>query len=256
MQITVLGSSGSEGPGQNPPGFLLDDFILFDAGTVSLSLDRDAQCKITHIFLTHAHLDHIKAIPFLVDNIVGSKQNCHVFILSAKDVLADLKNNIFNNRIWPDFTLIPAPECSVMSYQEISSADAFEVRDYRIYMTRVHHASVPAYGYMIEDRSGDVMVYTGDTGPTEEIWKRMEGRRVKLLITEVSFPNEMLNLALTSGHLTPSLLEAEIRKMPVIPEKICITHLKPYYKDVIVTELAGLPGPELLVLEDGMTLSV
>lgn len=61
MKIRVLNASGSELPGhKNSPAFLVDDFLLLDAGTISLSLDRDAQCRISHIFLTHAHLDHIK----------------------------------------------------------------------------------------------------------------------------------------------------------------------------------------------------
>ncbi|MFP5212476.1 MAG: MBL fold metallo-hydrolase, partial [Acidobacteriota bacterium] len=133
MKVRVLGSSGSEVPGHNPPAFLVDDFLLMDAGTVSLSLDREAQCGISHIFLTHAHLDHIKGIPFLVDNLVSGNQNCRLTILSGKDVLADLRKNIFNNRIWPDFTAIPTREDPVMRYQELSVRGHLDVRGYRIY---------------------------------------------------------------------------------------------------------------------------
>ena len=62
MQVNILGSAGSEAPGVNPPAFLIDDFLLLDAGTVSLTLDQIAQCRLTHIFLTHAHLDHLKMV--------------------------------------------------------------------------------------------------------------------------------------------------------------------------------------------------
>ena len=47
----------------------------------------------------------------------------------------------------------------------------------------------------------------------------MRGHRVKALIVEVSFPNALKKLALLSGHLTPALLQGEIRKMPVLPEE-------------------------------------
>ncbi len=80
MKIKVLGSSGSEAPGHNSPAFLLDDFLLLDAGTVSGSLDRDAQCRISHILLTHAHLDHIKGIPSLLDNIVAAQLGCQLVL--------------------------------------------------------------------------------------------------------------------------------------------------------------------------------
>lgn len=255
MRIKVLGSSGSEVPGHNPPAFLLDDFLLLDAGTVSLSLDREAQCKISHIFLTHAHLDHIKAIPFLLDNIVSSGQGCQLTILSGKEVIEDLKKNIFNNRIWPDFAALPTPAQPVIRYEEISPGQPVAVRGYAIYAATVNH-SVPAYGYLIENSTKVAVVYTGDTGPTEEIWKLMGEHRVKVLIVEVSFPDEMTELALTSRHLTPSLLAVEIQKMSVLPERVYITHLKPYHKDIIRAQLARLGHPGIIVLEDGMEISV
>ena len=72
-------------------------------------------------------------------------------------------------------------------------------------MEKVDH-SVPANGYIVEDREKAAIAYTGDTGPTERFWKRMAGRDVKALITETSFPNRLEKLALASGHLTPDLL--------------------------------------------------
>jgi len=253
--IRVLGSSGSEVPGHNPPAFLIDDFLLLDAGTVSLSLDHDAQCKITHIFLTHAHLDHIKAIPFLLDNIVLSDQGCRLTILSGKEVIEDLKTNIFNGRIWPDFTALPNPQHPVIRFQEVFPGKPVEVRGYRVHAATVDH-SVPAYGYLIENSANAAVVYTGDTGPTEGLWRLMSRHRVEALIIEVSFPDQMLELAMTSGHLTPSLLAAEIKKMPVIPKRIYITHLKPFYKDTIKKQLGDLNHTNIEVLEDGMVLSI
>lgn len=255
MRIRVLGSSGSEIPGHNPSAFLVDDFLLFDAGTVSLSLDREAQCQITHIFLTHAHFDHIKAIPFLLDNIVSSDQGCQLTILSGKEVIGDLKQNIFNDRIWPDFTNLPNSRRPVIRFQEIFPGEPIAVRGYTVHSTTVDHC-VPAYGYLIENSSKVAMVYTGDTGPTERIWKLMGEHRVKALIIEVSFPDEMLELALASGHLTPSLLAAEIKKMPALPENIFITHLKPFHRDAIRNQLSKLNHPNIEVLVDGMVLSV
>ena len=116
MKIKILGSSGSVAPGQNTAAFLIDDFLLLDAGTISLSLDRDAQFKISHIFLTHAHLDHVKGIPFLVDNLVMARPKAQVTVLSGPEVIRTLKTHIFNNRIWPDFTRIPSVEHPVLRF--------------------------------------------------------------------------------------------------------------------------------------------
>ncbi len=250
MNVLVLGSAGSEGPGNNAPAFLVDDFLLLDAGTIAPSLDMSAQCRITHIFITHAHLDHIKGIPFLVDNLVSIDRHCRILLLSGKKVLADLRKNIFNNRIWPDFTAIPSAQEPVMAYRDISEGKALEVGGYRIQAVKVHHA-VPAYGYLIEEPSRGTLVYTGDTGPTEAIWHRMKKHRVKVLIIEVSFPNEMSDLAIATGHLTPALLDREIRKMSAVPEKIYISHLKAFYKEKIQEELARIPGVDLELLDEG-----
>ena len=113
---------------------------------------------------------------------------------------------------------------------------------------------VPAYGYLVEDKNGHSVVYTGDSGPTEAIWNRMKGHQVKVLIVEVSFPNSQRKLAQISGHLTPALLKKEIQKMPVRPEKIYICHPKPVYRRTIEKELAGLKGVSLEILEDGMEI--
>jgi ribonuclease BN (tRNA processing enzyme) len=233
----------------------VDGFLLLDAGTISISLDNDAQCNITHIFLTHAHLDHIKGIPFLVDNIVSMNQPCSLTILSGPDVLADLRENIFNNRIWPDFTTIPTPDQPVMRYQEIGTEEPLELNGYTILATEVDHA-VPAYGYIVSNAASDSLVYTGDTGPTDRIWKRMQGRRIKGLIIEVSFPNEMERLALASGHLTPALLGVEIGKMPVKPDTIYITHLKPFYRKQIEEQLAQLGTIDVVLLSDDMEFTI
>lgn len=255
MKVHVLGSAGSEGPGSNPPAFLIDDFLLMDAGTVALSLDREEQCRVTHIFLTHAHLDHIKGIPFLVDNLALMAEPCQVTILSGADVLSDLKENMFNNKIWPDFTTIPTPEHPVMRYQAISTTAPIAVRNYRIHAVKVSH-SVPSYGYLIEDSSRCALVYTGDTGPTEAIWEKMRDFDSKALIIEVSFPDSMGDLARATGHLTPSLLQEELSKMHAVPGQIYISHLKPHYRAEIEAEIAKITGVDLEILEDGKSFEI
>jgi ribonuclease BN (tRNA processing enzyme) len=255
VKIKVLGSSGSEAPGYNSPAFLVDDFLLLDAGTIAGSLDRDAQCRITHILLTHAHLDHFKGIPSLLDNIVVSKHNCRLVVVSGEDVLADLKRNIFNDRIWPDFAALPSPEQPVMRYQTISSDNPMRIGGYTITAVPVNH-TVPAYGYIVADSANDALVYTGDSGPTERMWKALKRYRVRVLITEVSFPNDLLSLACASGHMTPGLFAKELNKMSVIPERIFITHVKPYYRETIQTEVAKIAGVAVEFLHDGMEIVV
>ena len=40
MRLKVLGATGAEFPGFHPPAFLLDGFMLLDAGTIGAVLDE------------------------------------------------------------------------------------------------------------------------------------------------------------------------------------------------------------------------
>lgn len=255
MKIRVLGSSGSVDHEKNTSAFLIDDFMLLDAGTISRSLRSEALSRITHIFLTHAHLDHIKGLPFLIENRAMKNSKKFISIYSGRAVIQDLKKHIFNDRIWPDFSKIPSPRQGIIRYHPISTAGFVPIGRYHIYANKVNH-TVPAYGYLIEDADRNVLVYSGDSGPTEKIWERMKGRRVKGLIIEVSFPNALKKLALLSGHLTPDLLQGEIRKMPVLPEKFFITHPKTPYKKTIEKELNSIKRVSWEILRDGLEIII
>jgi ribonuclease BN (tRNA processing enzyme) len=253
MMIKVLGCAGSEVPGHNCPAFLIDGKILLDAGTVALALNiREERC-LRRIFVTHVHLDHIKGIPFLLDNLVSRNTGNTIAVHGAREILGDLRKNIFNGRIWPDFTRIPTPESPSMRYETIGTTRPREIDGYTITMERVHH-TVPAYGYIVQDAEGTTIAYTGDTGPTERFWKRMAAHDVKILITETSFPNRMESISLASGHLTPALLGKEIAKMRRPPRWIRIMHLKPQFLQEIEEEVRALGFDNIEFLRDGQVL--
>jgi ribonuclease BN (tRNA processing enzyme) len=253
MKLKVIGSSGGESPRHNLPAFLIDEHLLLDAGTIGASLTEASQWKIRHILITHAHLDHIKGIPFLADNLVIKNQEHSVTIISMKSVLAALKRNLLNNRIWPDFTIISAASRPVLLLKALVPGKPLKVCRYTITAYKVNH-SVPAVGYIIEDSKGKRLLYTGDTGPTDALWKA--SRHLDCAIIEVSFPNKMKHMALKTGHLTPELFLNEVRKMGFRPKKIFITHPKPLYLKEIRNEIKDLPLKNIAFLKDGRTYSI
>jgi ribonuclease BN (tRNA processing enzyme) len=255
LKIKVLGASGSEVPGHSCPAFLVDGKILLDAGTIAVSLNIREEHSLQRIFLTHAHFDHIKGMPFLLDNLVIRNTGNTITVLSGKDVLYDLKKNIFNDRIWPDFSRIPTPEHPVLKYKAINPTRPVEIDGYTVAMERVHH-TVPAYGYIIENSAKKAIAYTGDTGPTERFWERMAAYNVKCLIVETSFPNRLEKMALATGHLSPSLLEKEIAKMPNPLPRIYVMHLKPQYLPEIEVEIQALGRANIDFLKEGDVIQV
>ncbi len=253
MKLKVIGSSGGESPGHNLPAFLVDKHILLDAGTIGAFLTEASQWKIRHILITHAHLDHIKGIPFLADNLVIKNKEHSVTIISMQSVLTALKKNLLNNRIWPDFTIISAASRPVLLLKAITPGKPLKICRYTITAYKVNH-SVPAVGYIIEDSKGKRLLYTGDTGPTDALWKA--SHNIDCAIIEVSFPNNMKHMALKTGHLTPGLLLKEIKKMASRPKKIFITHPKPLYLKEIKHEIESLPLKNVTILKDGRTYTI
>ncbi len=255
MKIRVLGCSGAEFPGRKPSGFLLDDRILFDAGSLTRSLDIRSQRKIEYIFLTHAHLDHVISIPFLLDNINISNIRHQVNIIAIPQVVKAIRKHILNNSVWPDFTAIPNIENGVAKFIDLKPEQPIQAGDYQVTPYRVRH-SVPAAGFLIESQKGDRVFYTGDTGPMSSTWKKLKGRSIDCLIIEVSFPERMEELALKTGHLTPGLLKRELKKMDSPPRRVYVTHLKPPFVQAIKEEILRLGVKELHLLRDGDTIRI
>jgi len=255
MKITVLGCAGAEFPGHHPPGFLLDDEILFDAGSLTNVLDEKKQIKMKHIFITHAHLDHIRGIPFLADNIIIGHWRRRVNLLSIRPVLRAIKKNLLNSSMWPDFTVIPHHRNAVLRLVCLLAGESIYINNYTIAPYRVNH-SVPAAGYLVEDKDGRRLFYSGDTGPCDATWKKLGEKQIHSLIIETSFPNRMEKMALATGHLTARLLRKELSKIKHPPEKIYITHPKPQYLPTIRRELQDLKIRNLRLLRDGETIEV
>ncbi len=253
--IKVLGASGSEVDGHLCPAFAVDGKFLLDAGTIGVSLNITEESRIRYILLSHAHFDHIKGIPFLLDNLVGRNTGCTVTVMGAREVIDDLRANILNDRIWPDFTRIPTPEAPVLRYAAIRPESEERIDGYKVTAEKVSH-TVFALGYILQDAKGKVIAYTGDTGPTDLFWKKMNRFHVTCLIVEASFPNRMEDEALRSGHLTPSLLRREIGKMKNPPRDIFLIHAKPQYQSEIEAEIPDIGRKDIRFLKAGEILEI
>jgi ribonuclease BN (tRNA processing enzyme) len=252
MRLKVLGSSGAEFPGHFPPAFLIDGKLLLDGGTIGSRLSEAEQFAIKNILLTHSHLDHIRAIPFLADNIMIKNKRCGITLFGIQETLSVLKEHVLNDGLWPDFTKISAAVEPVVKLRSVIPGKSFRIGGYTVKASRVNH-TVPAVGYTVKDRDGAVLLYSGDTGPTDAIWGAME--KVDAAIVEVSFPNRMEALALKTGHLTARLLAGELAKMKNQPGRVFITHPKPQYVGLIREEIGKIRG-RIEMFRDGKTYEI
>lgn len=256
MEIRVLGCHGSQLPGYNTTCFLLDGKVLLDGGTITSVLTAEEQLNIEYIFVTHAHLDHIRDIMFLADNLCYLKRERPLVVLSTPHIIETLRYYLFNDVIWPDFSGIPNAENPVIKFEAISPGGTISTAGLDITAIKVSH-TVETVGYVIEANEGTA-IFMGDTGPTNEIWRiaRTKRKKLRAVFMETSLPNDMQYLADKTGHLTPASLEQELSKLGGLNVPIYLYHMKAHLHEVIKEELALLMNSNLHVLEDGQVLKI
>ncbi len=242
MKITVLGCAGGiGGPHLRTTSLLVDDDILIDAGTGAADLSLRALQRIDHVFLTHAHLDHLCTLPLMLDS-VGALRDRPLTVYALPDVLRDVQTHIFNDRIWPNFARIPNPQKPYLQYQPLSWGESQALGTRHIRVLPADHV-VPACAYALTAPSGQTLVFSGDTGPCPAFWQAVNALPdVRTLIIETAFPNAERELARVSKHLCPDVLAQELQQLQHRPE-IYITHLKPGAADITMQEIERLTAP-------------
>lgn len=253
MKLRVLGAFGSEGLGQRPSAFLVNERVLVDAGTAPGAMSLGEQLAIEHVLVSHAHLDHVAGLAFLTDTLACRREGRTLTVASTEPIVQALRSSIFNDVVWPDFTRIPDPEMPVVRFQTLVEETQQRVGELLVTPVAVNH-SVPAIGFIVHDGSRG-FVYSGDTGPTEALWNAARGMSgLGGVVLECSFPDRLGKLAGVSGHLTPALVRRELKKLPPdVP--VWIFHVKPQFHTEIVEELASLDG-RVGILEQDKTYEI
>jgi len=99
-----------------------------------------------------------------------------------------LEEALFNNLIWPDFSVIPTPQKPTIRYLELKPEKTAIVAGHRVRAILVDH-TIEGCAFIVEGPDGAV-AYSGDTGPTERLWMVLnEVPDLRALLLEVSYPN-------------------------------------------------------------------
>ena len=232
MRLKVLGAYGASDAEHNLTGYLIDDWLAVDAGTLTSKLSLAQQSRIQAVFITHPHADHIRDLPHLILNR-HSQAVGPLTIFAAKDVMELLHEHVFNGIVWPDFAGLPSPHSGKppIVYRALAPGKRIVFGDVAMTPVPVDH-QIPASGAIVEI-GGQSIVVTGDTAPTSAIWKRTNAtQNVVAVVTEASFPNDQQSLADDSAHLTPQTFGDELKKIAV-DAPVYASHRKiPFERDI------------------------
>jgi len=239
MKIRILGAHNIESRNTKYACLLIDDVLALDAGALTSTLSLKAQARIKAVLLTHRHYDHVNDVPALGMNFLLLGKAFEIY--ATQSVFKDLADHYADEVLYPDFSAKP-PENPSFRLKTIEPGQEVTIGGYKILPVNVRHA-VPCVGYQVTSPGGEKLFYTSDTGPgLIECWRQVSP---DLLIIEVTCINRYRDFAVEAGHLTPSLLQAELesfRKHKGYLPPIVTIHANPIDEKELEAELTGVAG--------------
>ena len=265
INITFLGT-GSAIPTakRNHPAVLLqykDETILFDCGEGTQRQFRKAHlnpCKITRIFITHWHADHVLGIPGLLQTLMlnGYNKTLHIYGPSGTEKMTQLYIGLFAHK--GDKFPIKVHECKegttleteeftieaqAMNHDTPSLAYSFTIKEKsRLNKEKLIKLKLPNGKIIKELAQGKTIKYQGRTIKGKDLIYKEPQRKITiimdtlenpntikiaknsdLLICESTYNEEGAQLAKEHKHLTAKQAATIAKKSK--SEKLILTHL-------------------------------
>ena len=250
--VTILGS-GTLIPDhrRHSAAFLIEEGqgrVLLDCGAGLLDgLSRTGApwMEVTHVALTHFHVDHVGGLPpflFALSHGVSPRRSAPLTILGPPGVRR-LMDSLAEAH--GDFVLDPGFALDVV---ELERNGRYSEKGVELYTCATPHCE-ESVAYRWVGESGAVG-YTGDTGPHPPLTEFFMG--VRVLIAECS--NE--DSSNVETHLTPS--GVAVLAGGISPELVVTTHVYPPLAAEDVPDLVRKAGYDGWVLagRDGMRVSL
>jgi 3',5'-cyclic-nucleotide phosphodiesterase len=160
--------------------------------------------------ISHAHLDHVQGL------VIASPDDSNKTIYSLPSVSAEIEQNYFNWKAWPNMLdRGQQPQLKKYHLEDLKPGDAENLAGTKMAVTPfpLNHGGAESTAFLVES-GDDAILCFGDTGPDEvqkasnmqDIWKavadRVRQRKLKAIILEVSYTSDRPD-TLLFGHLTP-----------------------------------------------------
>lgn len=219
MRATFLGTGGYHpNEGRHTSCIMLPELgVIFDAGTSFFRVADRLATRDLHIFLSHAHLDHIAGLTyFLIPMLTGKVDR--IWVRSAPEYLDAVQTHLFSEPVFPI-----APGFIFQPLDESVSIPAGGVLTH----CRLNHPG-GSIGYRIDwpgnsQAPGKSLAYITDTVADASYVDFVRG--VDVLIHECTFSDDSIVLAQDSGHCYMSAVCQVARDAAV--KRLFLTHFDP-----------------------------
>ena len=244
----MLGCHGGSAAGLSPTSFLVDDTIAIDAGAITTALSLEAQAAIDHVFVSHAHLDHLATLAFLADNVFALRER-PIVVRGPAHALEALSAHLFNDVLWPDFTRLGNGRCAPLALEPLAPGDVVRLGELSFRAVPMEH-TVPCLGYLVQGPRSALALCSDTVSSAAMAQAAAQATGLAAVVLECSFPERLADVAAASMHLTARGFARERARLPAdVP--VWVTHPKPGALDEIRAELAALGLPNVELLEQG-----
>jgi len=165
-----------EGPESDTVSLLVNGKIMVDTGWHAVhNLLREAVAieSVHTLFLTHLHQDHRMGLPALLFYWLNTHHDVSPLTIygpAGVEKIVDMALEFAGKS--QDYAAAPGPKVKT-----IAPGDTLEIDGTKISVAESHHA-VFGLMYRFEDADGHVMVYSGDTAPSEDTVRFAKGADV------------------------------------------------------------------------------
>lgn len=240
MQVICLGTTGYHpSPSRHTACYYLpEQDLVFDAGTglfrlIPLLLQEPK--RHLNLLLSHAHLDHIVGLTFLLDVFAVTELES-VTVFGDGEKLAAIREHLYSQHIFPvlpNFAFQPLDGCA--GTLELSQAS---VR----YFPLEHPGG--STGFVVQ-ANGRRLAYITDTVADITADYVRELTELDLLMHECYFDDQRRELAIKTGHSWQAAVVDLVRQ--VKPRQTYLIHINP---------LAEVLGAELELTEEHQRLGI
>jgi ribonuclease BN (tRNA processing enzyme) len=206
MQVRILGAHNLQTKDTHHTCLLVDDVLAVDAGSLASTTSIDEQTRLEAIMLTHLHFDHSRDLPTV--GLATRDAPDALRVWAEAPTRKSVLTHLMDGEIYPDLSRSLNGEEPSLRFCEVEEGKMFRVQNYDVWPVRADHP-VPTVGYIISadgrrigitgDTGGNLMAFLAHTNPPD------------VLLVDVTFPDRLRWRAERSRHMTPSILEKELR---------------------------------------------
>jgi ribonuclease Z len=241
MKLLLLGTAGYHPNDRRQTACLMlpEVGVVLDAGTGFYRVREHLCTPRLDIFLTHAHLDHVVGLTYLL-NVVRDRIR-DVAVYATADKLATIRGHLLASALFP----APLP-CAFRPLEgPVRLADGGTLRHFP-----VEHPG-GAVGFRL-DWPGHSLAYVTDTTAAPGAPYVEAVRGVDLLAHECNFADADSQLAAMWGHSSASNVAELARAADV--RRLLLVHLDPMGDDAAKLQQASSIFTDSVLGEDGLAL--